>query len=175
VTLARLLPALACLAFAPAALAEDQPLAADLVALVVGGFADSATVQIAPEPMVVTRTAAGAFAGKAESGASATMVVVETSPCVFDLVFTMADQVFPVRFDAGLVEAIAFVEGGDMGLAEGIKPWTVQFTGDENLAVRAKDDGTIEPLSGSPTIVTSVPLAELEAGAAKLKELCPTR
>ena len=174
-TLARLLPALACLAVAPAALAEDQALAVDLVALIVGGFADGATVQVTPEPMLVTRTGAGAFEGEAGSGMPATMTVVETSPCLFELTFAMADQVFPVRFDMGLVQSIVFAEGGSMGIAEGVTPWEVQFTGDPNLAVRPKEDGTVEPLTGSPTIATSVPVADLEAGAAKLKELCPAR
>lgn len=173
-TLVRLLPAVALFAFAPAAFAEDAA-SVDLVALVVAGFADGATVQVSPEPMVVTRTAAGAYEGKGESGTPATMTVVEGSPCVFDMTFAMEGQSFPVRLDVGLIQSIAFKEGGSMGLAEPMKPWAVEFTGDPNLAVRIKEDGTTEALPGSPTVATSVPLADLEAGAAKLKELCPTR
>lgn len=171
----RLPLALVALAFASTATAEDAPVAVDLVAMVVGGFADGASVQVSPEPATVARTAPGIFTGTTESGAKQAMTVVESSPCLFDLTFTVGDESFDVRLDMGLVQSIALEPGGDMGLAEGLEPYAVRFTATEGFAVRPLADGTVENLSSSPSIATSVPLADLQAAATRLTGLCPAR
>lgn len=171
----RLPLALAALAFASTAAAEDGPLTVDLVAMVVGGFADGASVQVSPEPVVVARTAPGTYSGTTQSGQAQAMTVVESSPCLFDLTFAVGDESFDVRLDMGLVQSIAFESAGDMGLAEGIAPYAVKFTATEGFAVRPLADGTVEALSSSPSIATSVPVAELQAAATQLGERCPAR
>ena len=171
----RLLSAFAIIAATSPAWAEDKPLGVDLVATVIAGLADGATAQLAPEPLIFKRAAPGSYEGTTATGVAANLVVVESSPCVFDLTFTFGDQTLPVRIDAGLIKSIKFVEGGSMGLAEPMKPWSVQLEGPEGLASRLLADGGTEALDNSPPIATSIPLAELEAAAANLQELCPTR
>lgn len=172
-----LVPALALLAIAPAAVAEDgqAPTKVDLVATVFAGFADGATTQLSPEPMIVARMGEGTYEARSESGATATLVAVESAPCVFDMTFSLGDQVFPVRVDVTLIEAISFETAQGMGLSEPVTPYTLHLTGPEGIAVRPKPDGTTEPLDSSPSVVTSLKPAELEAAAASLRELCPTR
>jgi hypothetical protein len=172
-SLLRLLPVLA-FAASPA-WAQDEPLGIDLVATVLAGIGDGATAQIAPEPMIFARTAPGSYEGKTAAGLAATLTVVESTPCLFDVTFTFGDQSFPVRIDAGLITSITFVAGGSMGLAEPMQPWSVQLGGPEGLASRVLADGGTEALDNSPPLATSIPLVELEAAAARLQALCPAR
>ncbi len=172
---ARLLAAIVLAAAVTPALAQDEPQGIDLIATVIAGVGDGATAQIAPEPLTFTRTAPGSYEGKTETGITAALAVVESSSCVFDLTFTFGEESFPVRVDAGLIKSIKFVEGGSMGLAEPMKPWSVEIEGPEGLASRPLPDGSSEALDNSPPIATSIPLADLEAAAARLQELCPAR
>ena len=103
-TLVRLLSATALVAAAPAAMAQDTPQGVDLVATVIAGLADGATAQLAPEPLVFARLAPGSYEGKTATGLAARLVVVESSPCLFDMTFSFGEESFPVRLDAGLPE-----------------------------------------------------------------------
>jgi hypothetical protein len=172
---ARLLPALAVLAAVPAALAQEPPVSVDLVAAVVVGFADGATVNMTSEPMLVSRTGPGAFAGTAPSGTTATLLAVETTPCIFDISFALGAEILSVRIDVGRIDSIVFEPGGSMGLGDTVKPYTVRLNGPEGLAQRVDPDGSTETLSNSPPIATSLPPVELEAAATALKQACPTR
>lgn len=172
--LTRLLPALALVISATAALAQEDRPAVDLIASIFGGVADGATAIIAEE-MRFARSAAGRFEGRTPAGEIATLTVDETAPCLFLMTYSFQGTTFPVRIDYGMVRSIAFEpEEGEVP-ALPVAAYEVMIEGDEGLAVRLLPGGETTPLKHSPPIATSVPRAELEAAAARLKELCPAR
>lgn len=170
------LSALALIALSSAAFAADEPVAADYVGLIAGGFADGATVFIDIDSFSFKRLAPGTFEGvAATNGKVAKVEIVEAATaCVFDIAFTTTEnEIRAMQIDVGRIDTIAFTEGSDAG--PGLKIYEVNFTGEADLATHKLPDGTISPLGTRTNVITSVPLDELEAGAARLQRLCPPR
>ena len=177
IILMRLLPLLPVLALTGLAFPAQaqQPPNVDLVALAFVGFADGAQVSNGPEPTSITQTGPGTFSGTTAGVPGMSLLVVETTPCRFDLTFAEAGQTFRVRLDLGLIRSVSYRLGGSLGLPEPIRPYDLELEGEPGMAVRPLEDGSTEPLENSPSLASSATIEQLRSAATALKAACPTR
>lgn len=148
---------------------EDVP-AADLVAAVFIGFADGATVEVmGSEVTTITQTGPGAFSGTVTPG-EFSFTVTEPEDCVFEGRFAVGDQTFAAAFNLSEIETISFAE--PTAKAEGYTRYKVELTGTEGAVETISPDGTRSDAGMTSPIGTSIPLADLDAAAAALLELC---
>lgn len=158
----------ACLA-TPAWAQDETPDPVDLVATIFVGFADGATVEVmGGETAVVERTGPGLYRG-AGGGGEFTFTASEVGDCVYQGEFTFNEQSFAVVFDMAQIESIAFENPEP---ADGFTTYRVQLTGADTAVQIAAADGSLSNAGLSSPITTSVPLADLDAAAAALLELC---
>lgn len=168
-----LLP-LAVLSFlATSALAAEETPMVDLVAAIVIGFGPGATAMIGGEDQTaqVVQDGPGSFSGTTiENGLDFEFVVVESSPCVFDGTFAFGGNIFAMRFDAGVIDSIAFETPDEK---DGYTRYSVNLEGPEGAVMRLLRDGSTEPMGNRSPIGTSIALADLEAAAATVTGACP--
>jgi hypothetical protein len=159
---------LAACAVTPA-LAQDSLPAADMVAAVFIGFADAATVEVmGSEVATISQTGPGVFGGTVSPG-EFTFTVTEPADCVFEGRFAVGDQAFTAAFNLAEIDSIRFSEPEAMA---GYTRYKVELTGAEGAVETIADDGTRSDAGMTSPIGTSIPLADLDAAAAALLELC---
>jgi hypothetical protein len=144
------------------AMAADDPL--DLFALALAGLADGASGQVAGTGPL-ERRGPGVYRGTPADGTEFRFAVTTAAPCVFEVVAGLGEMK-PVhsRIDLSQVTAISVSALQD-------DRFRVSIDGPPGLA-QTEVNGRWLPVANTTEYETSVSLAELQAGAAALREAC---
>lgn len=154
------------------AFAQDPPLAVDLVATFVTGFADGGAINVqgaAP----VRRTEAGIYVAAPPGGGEVGLVVEEKSRCNFAMTFVQGDQVIvTMHLNADLLKDVTFSEYG--ARADGLHDFDITVVGDEGTLLAETSAGVAPPGSNTSQIQTTVTKDELQAAFGTFRSAyCP--
>lgn len=162
--------ALACLLLSVlSAVAQDTAAKVDLMATF-GGFVDGSSFQLAPDQVgTITRTGEGTYRMAAPASEPIDFQVLETAPCVFDLVI-VADgkSTGGSRMDFNRISGFTLESRPAEG---GFSTVTVNLAGAKLQYLDAA--GNLDPGTSSFSVTGSVDRATMQAALDQLRTLCP--
>lgn len=148
----------------------QSPDAIDLIARVTAGLSDGGQIGMGTLGAGAVSRSDGVYSVGFGTGI-ATLTFAQPQNCVFTQIAQMKGQpTTSVRFDLNQVTAISYT---DQGPYNGLNAVLLQFTGGDGMVDVLAADGSASPVPAAASILTSLSLADLNAAATALRQLCP--